>query len=212
MDALTVKGLSKTYSSFTLQNISFQVPKGTIVGLVGENGAGKSTTINAVLGLIKKDSGDISILGRHDYEMTAADRELIGVVFDNSNFSGELSPKMLHKVLKDIYHTWDEALYFSLLEKMNLPRDKKIKTFSRGMKMKLSIIAAVSHHPHPLHLPRLRPPPPAEHGGAEVPADDDKSRLTPPGCIKADGEHIFHIPIKCRRYKTDISHLCPQPL
>ena len=129
MDALTVKGLSKTYSSFTLQNISFQVPKGTIVGLVGENGAGKSTTINAVLGLIKKDSGDISILGRHDYEMTAADRELIGVVFDNSNFSGELSPKMLHKVLKDIYHTWDEALYFSLLEKMNLPRDKKIKTF-----------------------------------------------------------------------------------
>ena len=95
MDALTVKGLSKTYSSFTLQNISFQVPKGTIVGLVGENGAGKSTTINAVLGLIKKDSGDISILGRHDYEMTAADRELIGVVFDNSNFSGELSPKML---------------------------------------------------------------------------------------------------------------------
>ena len=152
MDALTVKGLSKTYSSFTLQNISFQVPKGTIVGLVGENGAGKSTTINAVLGRIKKDSGDISILGRHDYEMTAADRELIGVVFDNSNFSGELSPKMLHKVLKDIYHTWDEALYFSLLEKMNLPRDKKIKTFSRGMKMKLSIIAAVSHHPRLLIL------------------------------------------------------------
>mgnify|MGYP002570636353 FL=1 len=102
--------------------------------------------------LIKKDSGDISILGRHDYEMTAADRELIGVVFDNSNFSGELSPKMLHKVLKDIYHTWDEALYFSLLEKMNLPRDKKIKTFSRGMKMKLSIIAAVSHHPRLLIL------------------------------------------------------------
>ena len=80
MDALTVKGLSKTYSSFTLQNISFQVPKGTIVGLVGENGAGKSTTINAVLGLIKKDSGDISILGRHDYEMTAADRELLSLI------------------------------------------------------------------------------------------------------------------------------------
>ena len=105
MDALTVKGLSKTYSSFTLQNISFQVPKGTIVGLVGENGAGKSTTINAVLGLIKKDSGDISILGRHDYEMTAADRELIGVVFDNSNFSGELSPNMLHKVLNCLLYT-----------------------------------------------------------------------------------------------------------
>ena len=152
MDALTVKGLSKTYSSFTLQNISFQVPKGTIVGLVGENGAGKSTTINAVLGLIKKDSGDISILGRHDYEMTAADRELIGVVFDNSNFSGELSPKMLHKVLKDIYHTWDEALYFSLLEKMNLPRDKKIKTFSRGMKMKLSLAAAFAARPRLLIL------------------------------------------------------------
>ena len=150
---ITMKGISKAFgSNEVLKGVDLTLKSGEIHALMGENGAGKSTTINAVLGLIKKDSGDISILGRHDYEMTAADRELIGVVFDNSNFSGELSPKMLHKVLKDIYHTWDEALYFSLLEKMNLPRDKKIKTFSRGMKMKLSIIAAVSHHPRLLIL------------------------------------------------------------
>lgn len=151
-NALILNGLSKTYSDFALHNVSFQVPCGAIVGLVGENGAGKSTTINALLGLIKKDSGTVTIFGKKENEVTPADHEQIGIVFDGSNFSGELSPKRLNNVLKDIYHSWDENLYFSLLEKMKLPSKKKIKTFSKGMLMKLSIIVALSHHPQLLIL------------------------------------------------------------
>lgn len=150
--ALIINGLNKSYDGFSLRNVSFQVPCGAVVGLVGENGAGKSTTIHALLGLIKKDSGNITVLGKKETEAAPADRERIGVVFDGSNFSGELSPKKLHKVLKDVYRSWDAKLYFSLLEKLNIPRDKKIKAFSKGMKMKLSITAALSHHPQLLVL------------------------------------------------------------
>lgn len=150
--ALKVDGLNKKYSGFALKDVSFEIPRGVIVGLVGENGAGKTTAINAVLGLIKKDSGSITILDKSEEEFTPADRERIGVVFDESNFSEVLTPKKLNKVLKDIYQSWDEDLYFSLLKKMSLPEDKKIKTFSKGMKMKLSIIATFSHHPQLLIL------------------------------------------------------------
>lgn len=151
-DALIVDSLTKGYKDFTLKNISFKVPHGCIVGLIGENGAGKSTTISAALGLIKKASGTITILGKKEEELDAAAREEIGVVFDGSNFSEELSPQKLNKVLKDIYHSWDEGLYYSLLERMSLPKNKKIKTFSKGMKMKLSITVAFSHRPHLLIL------------------------------------------------------------
>lgn len=149
---LIIDGLCKTYHGFALHNVSFEVPCGAIVGLVGENGAGKSTTINALLGLIKKDSGTVTILGKRENEVTPTDYEKIGVVFDDSNFSLELSPKRLNNVLKNIYHSWDESLYFSLLERMNLPSANKIKTFSKGMLKKLSIIAALSHHPQLLIL------------------------------------------------------------
>lgn len=151
-NALTIKGLTKAYSGFALRDVSFQVPYGSIVGFIGENGAGKTTTINALLGLAKKDSGTITVMGKEEHEITPAIREQIGVVFDGSNFSEELTPKRLNRVLKDIYRSWDEGLYISLLENMKLPGDKKIKTFSKGMKMKLSIIVAFSHHPKLLIL------------------------------------------------------------
>lgn len=150
--ALTVDGLNKTYSEFTLRDVSFQVPRGAIVGLIGENGAGKTTVINAILGLIKKDSGNVTILGKEESQIEAAGKEQIGVVFDNSVFSGELTPKKLNKVLRDIYRTWDQDRYTALLQKMALPENKKIKTFSKGMKMKLSMIVAFSHHPQLLIL------------------------------------------------------------
>lgn len=151
-DVLTVKGLTKNYQDFTLDHVSFEIPQGSIVGLIGENGAGKSTIIKAVLGLIKKDDGEITLFGRQDGALNTKIKEQIGVVFDGSNFSGDLSPRKLNKVFKDIYRSWDEDLYISLLEKMAVPVNQKIKTFSKGMKMKLSLVAAFAHHPKLLIL------------------------------------------------------------
>ncbi len=145
-NALVVKGLKKKYRDFALEDVSFNIPYGRIVGLIGENGAGKSTTIHAILGLIKKDAGTISILGKRDSEIDPGIRNQIGVVFDGSNFPSMLSARKLNHVLKNIYHAWDENKYFSLLQKMSLPADQKIKAFSKGMKMKLSIAVALSHH------------------------------------------------------------------
>ena len=151
-NALTVSGLTKKYKEFTLSDISFEVPKGTIVGLIGENGAGKSTTLNAILGLIHKDRGEISIWGSPIEELQPEVKENIGVVFDGTNFSEELTPKRLNKVLKGIYVSWDEDYFFSLLKKLSLPTAKKIKSFSKGMKAKLSIAVAFAHHPKLLIL------------------------------------------------------------
>ena len=145
-NALTIKGLTKKYNDFVLDDVSFNVPRGAIVGLIGENGAGKSTTINAALDLIKKDAGVISILGKQNDEIDSSIHNRIGVVFDGNNFHDGLSPKKLNKIFKNIYSEWDEAEYFTLLEKLSLPVDKKVKEFSKGMKMKLSIAVALSHH------------------------------------------------------------------
>lgn len=150
--ALEIHELMKKYEDFTLDHISFQVPSGSIVGLIGENGAGKTSTINAVLGLIKKDSGEIEILGENADNLSSPVKEEIGVVFDGSNFSEELTPVKLNKVLRDVYSSWDQALFRKLLEQMEVPLSKKIKTSSKGMKMKLSIAVALAHHPRLLIL------------------------------------------------------------
>lgn len=150
--ALTITGLTKKYSNFTLDNISFSIPSGSIVGLIGENGAGKSTTVNSILGLIKKDSGIITILGHDIDSFDYAVKEKVGVVFDGSNFSEELTPIKLSKVLCNIYSSWDKPYYNNLLSRLGIPASKKIKTFSKGMKMKLSIVVAFAHHPHLLIL------------------------------------------------------------
>ena len=143
-NAFIVSGLTKTYQDFVLDHVSFTVPSGSIVGLIGENGAGKSTTINAALGLIQKEDGAVSILDRE--ELDGDVKEQIGVVFDGSNYPEILSPRKLNRVMKNIYKTWDEQAYLHLLKQFSLPADKQIRKFSKGMKMKLAISVAFSHH------------------------------------------------------------------
>ena len=142
--ALILENVTKHYKDFTLDNISFKVPQGSIVGLIGENGAGKSTTINTILGLIRKDSGTISILGETD--INAVHKNNIGVVFDGNNYPDMLTPKQLGKIFENIYSSWDKKKYRELLDRFYLPMNKKINQFSKGMKMKYAISVAFSHH------------------------------------------------------------------
>lgn len=145
-NALVINNLTKKYRDFVLDSVSFSVPCGTIVGLIGENGAGKSTTINAILGLINCDSGSIELLGKQDAEIDDHLRNQIGVVFDGNNYPDVLSAQKLNRIFKAIYAAWDESRFFSLLKRMSLPTDKKIREFSKGMKMKLSIAVALPHN------------------------------------------------------------------
>ena len=144
--SLKVENLTKKYDDFLLDKVSFYVPKGNIVGLIGENGAGKSTTINTMLDIIERDSGDIYILDSEKNKVNNEIREKIGVVFDGNNFPEDLTPQKLNNVLTRIYKNWDDKTFFQYIERFNLPKTKKIKNFSKGMKMKLSISVALSHN------------------------------------------------------------------
>lgn len=151
---LEVENLSKKYakSDFELKNISIAVPYGTIMGFIGKNGAGKTTTISAILNTIHKDNGTVKMFGQEISDKNLAVREDIGVVFDAVNFSENLTASRLCKVMGGIYKQWHNEEFFSLLKQFSLPTDKKIKTFSRGMTMKLAIAAALSHRPKLLIL------------------------------------------------------------
>ena len=142
--ALELNGVTKQYKDFKLDSISFTVPQGSIVGLIGENGAGKSTTINAILGLIVTEQGKISVFNGKD--VNAKTKEHIGVVFDGSNYPDNLTPEKLGKVFQNIYAEWNNKKYFELLNKFELPINKKLKEFSKGMNMKYSIAVALSHN------------------------------------------------------------------
>ncbi|WP_339315385.1 ABC transporter ATP-binding protein [Paenibacillus sp. FSL R10-2734] len=143
--ALTLQNVSKTYDDFTLKDISLQLPAGCIMGFIGENGAGKSTTIRLILDQIARDHGKITILGKDNKEDLDAVKEHIGVVLDESNFPENLSAKDINTILKRIYRTWDEAKYSELIHRFSLPNNKPVKDYSKGMKMKLSIATALSH-------------------------------------------------------------------
>lgn len=148
---LEVRNLTKQYADFTLDHVSFSIPKGTIMGLIGENGAGKSTTINAILDLIHKDDGTVTFWGQ---ELSSAKqlKEDIGVVFDGINFYETLTATKVGKISQAAYKQWDDLLYKEYLNRFQLPTDKEIKTFSKGMKMKLCIAVALSHRPKLLIL------------------------------------------------------------
>lgn len=143
--AIEVKNLNKQYKKFKLDNVTFNVEKGTIMGFIGENGAGKSTTIKAILNLIKKDSGVIKILGKDIIKNEKEIKENLGIVLDGNNFHENLKIKDINKIMKAIYKHWDETEFYKYLERFNIDITKKIKEFSKGMKMKLSIAIALSH-------------------------------------------------------------------
>ena len=140
---LQVQNLCKEYPQFSLRDISFRLPEGAIMGLIGENGAGKSTTMRLILGMAQPNSGEISVFGHQG--MTPQDRESIGVVFDEMPFNQTLYTSHLGRVMKKIYSQWDEGAYAHYLRRFSLPDKKEIKDFSRGMKMKLSLAIALSH-------------------------------------------------------------------
>lgn len=145
MNAIEVKNLTKKYTDFTLDNVSFTLPMGCIMGLIGENGAGKSTTIKLLLDAITRDSGEISILGKSNKENFKATKEDLGVVLDEAHFPESINPKQVNAIMKNTYTNWNENTFFNYMKKFDLPLKKSFKDFSRGMRMKLMIAVALSH-------------------------------------------------------------------
>ena len=151
-NAIEIRDLTKDDGAFKLDHVSITVPGGTIMGLIGENGAGKSTTIKCLLDLIHPDSGTITLLGRDNRTGERAVLEDVGVVLDEAMFHDALTAAQVGTILRRLYRSWDPALFRRYLGQFSLPEKKEIKTFSRGMKMKLAIAAALSHHPKLLIL------------------------------------------------------------
>ncbi len=151
-NAIEIKDLEKKYDKFALGKISLDIPSGLIVGLIGENGAGKTTLIKSILNIIKIDNGTIKIFDKDFEKQENKIKEDIGVVLDNMFFPEILTPNDVNGIMKDIYKNWDQDLYFKYMKDFDLPLDKVIKSFSKGMRKKLEIATALSHHPKLLIL------------------------------------------------------------
>ena len=144
-NAIEIKDLTKKYDGFTLDSISFAVPKGCIMGFIGQNGAGKTTTIRAMLNIIQTDGGTIHMLGLDHRQNEYAIKEQIAAVFDELPFHESFTANQVNTMFKGLYGNWNEEQFFAYLDRFSLPRKKKLKKFSKGMKMKLQIATALSH-------------------------------------------------------------------
>lgn len=149
---LEIQNLCKKYDDFELKNVSFNLPKGMIMGFIGENGAGKTTTIKAILNIIKSYSGNIKIFGLDNCKDEEKIKEEIGVVLDDMFFPEILTPNDINNSMKSIYKNWDTKMFYNYLKEFSLLPNKQIKTFSKGMRKKLEIATALSHHPKLLIL------------------------------------------------------------
>ncbi|MGG2053580.1 ABC transporter ATP-binding protein [Lysinibacillus pakistanensis] len=152
MNAIEIHDLHKSFEGFSLKDVSFSVPQGTVMGFVGENGAGKSTTIKCMLNLLKKEYGEILLFGKDIVEHELSIKNDIGVVFDDLHIPETLNATQLDKFMKKVFKTWDSSYYFERLRQFKVPEKKRIKELSRGMRMKLSIALALAHHPKLLIL------------------------------------------------------------
>ena len=144
---LELRNITKRFPGVVaLNGVQFQLKQGEIHALMGENGAGKSTTIKLILDLIQKDSGNIRLFGQDSTGLPNHLKEQIGVVLDQSSFPETLSASQINKVLKKVYHTWEEKKFLTMVQKFQIPLKKQVKDYSKGMKMKLSIAVALSHN------------------------------------------------------------------
>ena len=144
-ESIKVENLRKNFKGFTLNNISFDVPKGCVVGFIGENGAGKSTTIKSILGLVNPDAGQIEIFGKRLEALDREDKNRIGSVLGETCLPENLNLKDIDGIMKHIFTKWDSDKYFYYAKKFSLPLDKKVREFSRGMRQKVSLAVALSH-------------------------------------------------------------------
>ena len=144
-NAIEISGLTKHYDGFTLDNVSFSVPVGSIMGFIGQIGAGKSTTIKAILNIIGVDGGEIKLLGKDYIKDEYEVKSQIAAVFDELPFYDKFNAVQINTLFRGLYKTWDSKTYFGYIERFGLPKKKKLKDFSKGMKMKLQIATALSH-------------------------------------------------------------------
>ncbi|MCX4328407.1 MAG: ABC transporter ATP-binding protein [Lachnospiraceae bacterium] len=151
---LELRQVSKTFpkSGFALENVTFSLPYGAILGFVGENGAGKTTAIGCIMNTIIKDNGTVKLFGKEMLDTDTELREKIGVVYDGGNFPVYWNAKQLSAVMEGLYKQWDTSLFQKYLDGFHLPVKQKIKHYSRGMTMKLAVAAALAHHPQLLVL------------------------------------------------------------
>lgn len=143
---IDLQNVSKKINGFSIDQMNLQVEKGMVTGFIGENGAGKSTTIKLIMNLLKPDRGDIKLFGL-DYQTHAKEiKERIGFVYDSNIFFEGMNLKDIKRVVAPAYRQWDDALFKSYIDQFELPMNKAIKSFSKGMQMKASIALAISHH------------------------------------------------------------------
>lgn len=144
-NAIEISNMTKSYGEFKLDNVSLTLPKGYVMGLIGENGAGKTTLIKTMQGVVKFDDGEISILGSSDISNDRALKEKIGVVMDECDFPEEMTAVDINRMMARIYRTWNKNKFMEYMKRFGIPENKRIKELSKGMKMKLSVGAALSH-------------------------------------------------------------------
>ena len=152
MNAIEIKKLEKNYDNFNLKIDELKIPSGVVIGLIGENGAGKTTLIKSILNIIKTDKGQIKIFNKDLKENELDIKEDIGVVLDNSFFPEILNAKNIDKIMKDIYKSWDQQLFYKYLQEFKIKDNQILKTMSKGMRKKVEIATALSHHPKLLIL------------------------------------------------------------
>jgi len=152
MNALEIKDLTKSYKNFQLGPVNLTLPSGCIMGLIGENGAGKSTTIKLILDMIEKENGSVKIFGKDNQKGLPKTKEEIGVVLNEPGYPECIRAAQLGRIMKYTYKQWDEKVFSELLERLKIPEDTEFKDLSSGNKMKLGIAAAMSHHPKLLIL------------------------------------------------------------